>query len=63
MEKNENEELLEQKPGRDSAGRYAENCKERGRRAGYRRTESLQWKIYTLESGGSVSVVYKLQSL
>jgi len=62
MEKNENEELLEQS-GRDSAGRYAGNCKERGRRVGYRKTESLQWKIYTLESGGNISVVYKLQPL
>ena len=58
MEKNENEELLEQSPAE-----IQQEDKERERRAGYRRTESLQWKIYTLESGGSVSVVYKLQSL
>ncbi len=63
MEKNENEELLEQSPAAIQQEDTQEIAKSGERRAGYRRTESLQWKIYTLESGGSVSVVYKLQSL
>ena len=53
MEKNENEELLEQKPSSDSAGRYAENCK----RAGKRRPDASEnrkspMEIYTTGLAG-----------
>ena len=61
--KRKTKELLEQSPAeiqQEDTQKIAKSGKEE---PDTEETESLQWKIYTLESGGSVSVVYKLQSL
>ena len=63
MEKNENEELLEQSPAAIQQEDTQKIAKSGEEEPDTEEQKSLQWKIYTLESGGSVSVVYKLQSL
>ena len=63
MEKNENEELLEQSPAEIQQEDTQKIAKSGEEEPDTEEQKVSNGRFYTLESGGSVSVVYKLQSL